>query len=83
MALDWNRIGSSTPQLLVRPALAEAYGRYHEAAVLLGASSRLRGAHDRTNRQIRELTGRGRATLGDELFAAGYGKAGSWTERQL
>ncbi|RSM85727.1 AfsR/SARP family transcriptional regulator [Kibdelosporangium aridum] len=55
-------------------ALAEARGRYHEAAVLLGAAARLRGAHDRTDRQVRELTRRGRAALGDSLFAAGYEK---------
>ncbi|MEU7895291.1 BTAD domain-containing putative transcriptional regulator [Nonomuraea sp. NPDC049152] len=55
-------------------ALAEAYGRHHESAVLLGAASRLRGAHDRTDRQVRELTRRGRAALGEEAFAAAYGK---------
>ncbi|GLY76269.1 hypothetical protein [Actinoallomurus iriomotensis] len=55
-------------------ALAEAYGRHHESAVLLGAASRLRGAHDRTDPQVRELTRRGRAALGEEAFAAAYGK---------
>lgn len=55
-------------------ALAEAQGRHHESAVLLGAASRLRGAHDRTDRQVRELTRRGRAALGEEAFAAAYGK---------
>ena len=55
-------------------ALAEAHGRHHAAAVLLGAASRLRGAHDRTNRQVGELTRRGRAALGDETFAAAYDK---------
>ncbi|MEQ4723271.1 BTAD domain-containing putative transcriptional regulator [Nonomuraea sp. B19D2] len=55
-------------------ALAEAHGRHHESAVLLGAASRLRGAHDRTDRQVRELTRRGRAALGEEAFAAAYGK---------
>ncbi|WP_205825456.1 hypothetical protein [Microbispora catharanthi] len=54
--------------------LAEAHGRHHESAVLLGAASRLRGAHDRTDRQVRELTRRGRAALGEEVFAAAYGK---------
>ncbi|RSM46501.1 SARP family transcriptional regulator, partial [Actinoplanes sp. ATCC 53533] len=55
-------------------ALAEAHGRQHTAAVLLGAASRLRGAHDRTDRQVRELTRRGRAALGEDAFAAAYGK---------
>ncbi|WP_405850437.1 hypothetical protein OG211_32670 [Streptomyces niveus] len=54
-------------------ALAEAYGRPHESAVLLGAAARLRGAHDPTDPQVRELTARGRATLGEEAFAAAYG----------
>ncbi|WP_086569155.1 BTAD domain-containing putative transcriptional regulator [Streptosporangium minutum] len=57
-------------------ALAEAHGRHHESAALLGAASRLRGAHDRTDRQVRELTRRGRAALGEEAFAAAYGKGG-------
>ena len=55
-------------------ALADARGEHHEAAVLLGAASRLRGAHDRTDRQIRELTRRGRAALGEAPFAAAYAK---------
>jgi hypothetical protein len=55
-------------------ALAEAYGRYQHSAVLLGAASRLRGAHDRTDQQVRELTRRGRAVLGEEDFAAAYGR---------
>ncbi|MCO6004939.1 AfsR/SARP family transcriptional regulator [Actinoallomurus purpureus] len=52
--------------------LAALYGRYRDVAVLLGAASRLRGAHDRTDRQVRELTRRGRAALGEEAFAAAY-----------
>jgi predicted ATPase/DNA-binding SARP family transcriptional activator len=55
-------------------ALAEAHGRHHEAAVLLGAAARLRGAHDRTDRQVHVLTRRGQAALGKEAFAAAYGK---------
>ncbi|MFB7615052.1 BTAD domain-containing putative transcriptional regulator [Kitasatospora sp. NPDC056181] len=55
-------------------ALAEAHGLHHESAVLLGAASRLRGAHDRTDRQVGELTRRGRAALGEEAFAAAYGR---------
>ena len=37
-------------------------------------ASRLRGAHDRTDRQVRDLTRRGRTALGEEAFAAAYGK---------
>jgi tetratricopeptide (TPR) repeat protein len=55
-------------------ALAEAHGRHREAAVLLGAASRLRGTHDRTDQRVRELTRRGRAALGEEAFAAAYEK---------
>ncbi|MFS8201937.1 AfsR/SARP family transcriptional regulator [Streptomyces sp. CWNU-52B] len=54
-------------------ALAEAHGRQHEAAVLLGAAARLRGTHDRTDRQVRDLTRRGRAALGEEAFDVAYG----------
>ncbi len=35
---------------------------------------RVRLAHDRTDRQVRELTRRGRAALGGEVVAAAYGK---------
>ncbi|MFG1962405.1 BTAD domain-containing putative transcriptional regulator [Nonomuraea sp. NPDC049028] len=55
-------------------ALAQARGRHHESAVLLGVASRLRGTHDRTDQQVRELTRRGRAALGEEAFATAYGK---------
>ncbi|GAA4624242.1 BTAD domain-containing putative transcriptional regulator [Actinoallomurus vinaceus] len=54
--------------------LAALYGRHRDVAVLLGAASRLRGAHDRTDRQVRELTRSGQAALGEEAFAAAYGK---------
>jgi hypothetical protein len=53
-------------------ALAEAHGQPREAAYLLGAASRLRGAHDRTDRLAGQLTRRARATLGEEPFAAAY-----------
>ncbi|WNV85634.1 BTAD domain-containing putative transcriptional regulator [Umezawaea sp. Da 62-37] len=53
-------------------ALAEAHGRHRESAVLLGAASRLLGAHDRTDPQVRALTRRGRAALGGDAFAAAY-----------
>jgi predicted ATPase/DNA-binding SARP family transcriptional activator len=52
--------------------LAEGLGRPRESAVLLGTAARLRGAHDRTDPQVRELTDRSRATLGDAEFAAAY-----------
>ncbi|MBO4274594.1 BTAD domain-containing putative transcriptional regulator [Microbispora triticiradicis] len=55
-------------------ALAGTRGRHHESAALLGAAARLRGAHDQTDPQVRELTRRSRATLGGEEFAAAYAK---------
>ncbi|MER6004886.1 BTAD domain-containing putative transcriptional regulator [Nonomuraea angiospora] len=55
-------------------ALAETRGRQHESAVLLGVAARLRGAHDHTDPQVRELTRRGQAALGGEEFAAAYAK---------
>jgi predicted ATPase/DNA-binding SARP family transcriptional activator len=53
-------------------ALAAARGRQQESAVLLGAAARLRGTHDHTDPQVRELTVRGRTALGTERFAAAY-----------
>jgi hypothetical protein len=53
-------------------ALAEARGRQHESAVLLGIAARLRGTHDHTDPQVNELTRRGQAALGGEEFAAAY-----------
>ncbi|MFD9961412.1 BTAD domain-containing putative transcriptional regulator [Amycolatopsis sp. NPDC058986] len=52
--------------------LAAQYGLYHDVAILLGAAARLRGAHDRTEPQVRTLSSRGRAALGDERFAEAY-----------
>ncbi|MER6943750.1 BTAD domain-containing putative transcriptional regulator [Nonomuraea sp. NPDC000554] len=52
--------------------LAAWYGRHRDVAVILGAAARLRGAHDRTDPQVRTLSGRGRAALGDERFAEAY-----------
>ncbi|MCA2211303.1 AfsR/SARP family transcriptional regulator [Jidongwangia harbinensis] len=57
-------------------ALAAARGRPPDAAVLLGTAARLRGTHDHTDPQVRELTRRCRAALGPEAFAAAY--AGGW-----
>ncbi|GAA0464716.1 SARP family transcriptional regulator [Paractinoplanes deccanensis] len=54
--------------------LAELYGRERDAAVLLGAAARLRGAHDRTDPQIRELSARARKAIGGEAFAEAYSK---------
>ncbi|BBH69988.1 hypothetical protein ACTI_66730 [Actinoplanes sp. OR16] len=54
--------------------LAAAQQDHHAAAVLLGAASRLRGTRDRTDPQVRELTGRGHAALGAEGFASAYAK---------
>ncbi|GAA2100896.1 BTAD domain-containing putative transcriptional regulator [Streptomyces albiaxialis] len=55
-------------------ALAEAYGQHREAAVLLGAAARLRGAHDRTDHQVGALVRRSRAALGAVAFGAAYGQ---------
>jgi len=52
--------------------LAELRGRPREVALLLGAASRLRGTHDRTDPQVRELAQRGREALGEEGFAEAY-----------
>ncbi|MFJ8167846.1 hypothetical protein ACIQ64_05215 [Streptomyces sp. NPDC094473] len=53
--------------------LAALYGRHRDAALVLGAAARLRGAHDRTDPQIRALSRRARTALGDEGFAEAYG----------
>ncbi|HEX6340979.1 BTAD domain-containing putative transcriptional regulator [Umezawaea sp.] len=53
-------------------ALAGTRGRWHGSAVLLGAAARLRGAHDHTDPRVVDLTGRGRAELGGDGFAAAY-----------
>ncbi|MEW2529710.1 BTAD domain-containing putative transcriptional regulator [Streptomyces sp. NPDC047071] len=52
--------------------LAVLRGRFDEAAVLLGAAARLRGAHDPTDPQVGAVSGRGRAELGAERFAEAY-----------
>lgn len=52
--------------------LAALHGRYRDVAVLLGAAARLRGAHDRTDPQVRTLSSHGRAALGAEHFAQAY-----------
>ncbi|WP_405363398.1 hypothetical protein OG535_38745 [Kitasatospora sp. NBC_00085] len=52
--------------------LADAQALHHQAAVRLGAASRLRGTHDHTDPQVRDLTRNGRDALGAESFAAAY-----------
>ncbi|PRY39556.1 BTAD domain-containing putative transcriptional regulator [Umezawaea tangerina] len=73
-ALATRELPVLAPVAVTAAALAEASGRHHEAAVLLGAASRLRGTHDRTDGQVRDLSRRGRAALGEQEFAAAYAK---------
>lgn len=54
--------------------LAELRGRHRDAALLLGAAARLRGTHDRSDRQIQAMAARGRTALGEDVFAAAYQK---------
>ncbi|GAA2671759.1 BTAD domain-containing putative transcriptional regulator [Streptomyces lunalinharesii] len=53
--------------------LAAHYGRHRDAAGLLGAAARLRGAHDHTDPQVRAVSNRSRRALGDDRFAEAYG----------
>ncbi|WP_214401608.1 hypothetical protein, partial [Pseudonocardia lacus] len=55
-------------------ALAAGRGQLRASAVLLGAAARLRGADDRTDPLVRGLTDRARAALGEERFAAAFGR---------
>ncbi|WP_127502669.1 BTAD domain-containing putative transcriptional regulator [Actinoplanes solisilvae] len=52
--------------------LAALKGRPREAAQLLGAAARLRGNHDHSNPQIRELSDRLHDELSEDLFAEAY-----------
>ncbi|MFD6156453.1 BTAD domain-containing putative transcriptional regulator [Nocardia sp. NPDC060256] len=52
--------------------LAAHYDRHRDAAVLLGAAARLRGADDPTDPQIDTLSKHCRTALGDERFAEKY-----------
>ncbi|MFC4472441.1 BTAD domain-containing putative transcriptional regulator [Streptomyces xiangluensis] len=52
--------------------LAELHERHRDAAVILGAAARLRGAGDRTDPHIRTLSTRTRTVLGDKDFAEAY-----------
>ncbi|GAB7044592.1 MULTISPECIES: AfsR/SARP family transcriptional regulator [Catenuloplanes] len=53
-------------------AVADRRGRSYESAVLLGTAARLRGADDRTDPLVRDLTRRCRAALGEDTFGAAY-----------
>ena len=53
--------------------LADVHGKPGETARLLGAAARLRGTHDHTDLQVRELSRRSRAVLGDDGFSTAYG----------
>jgi hypothetical protein len=55
-------------------SLAGARGWQDEAAVLLGAAARLRGALDRTDPQGRQISRRGRLALGEKGFGTAYEK---------
>jgi hypothetical protein len=71
-ALATRELPVLAPVTVHAAALAATRGRAHRSAVLLGTAARLRGAHDHTDPQVRELTRRGRAALGAEEFAAAY-----------
>nr|GID88979.1 hypothetical protein Ade03nite_79030 [Actinoplanes derwentensis] len=71
-ALATRELPALAPVTVTAAALAAARGQQHESATLLGTAARLRGAHDHTDPQVRELTGRGRAALGLEEFEAAY-----------
>ncbi|MGP4005346.1 BTAD domain-containing putative transcriptional regulator [Streptomyces sp. 4N124] len=52
--------------------LAELRGQHRDAAVVLGAAARLRGAHDPTDPHIRAVRTRTRSVLGDAAFTTAY-----------
>jgi hypothetical protein len=39
---------------------------------MLGAAARLRGTHDRTDRQVQGMISRSQAALGEDVFADAY-----------
>ena len=53
-------------------SLADLRGEHRTAAAVLGTAARLRGADDHTDPQVRALSDRARAALGDEVFAEAY-----------
>ncbi|WP_460443761.1 BTAD domain-containing putative transcriptional regulator [Amycolatopsis cihanbeyliensis] len=73
-AVDSNDMPILATVAVTVAGVAALYGRYRDMAALLGAAARLRGAHDRTDPQVRALSDRGRAELGDEGFATEYEK---------
>ncbi|MFJ4834706.1 AfsR/SARP family transcriptional regulator [Streptomyces sp. NPDC088747] len=52
--------------------LAELHGRHLDAAVVLGAAARLRGAHDHTDPHIHAWSTRIRTALGDKDYVRAY-----------
>jgi predicted ATPase len=58
--------------------LGELYGRHEDVALMLGAAARLRGAHDRSDPQIRAMLERSRAALGEAVFAEAYQTGWQW-----
>ncbi|MEU4534482.1 BTAD domain-containing putative transcriptional regulator [Streptosporangium sp. NPDC023825] len=77
-ATDWAVKGKDMP-VLARVGVAAAALRAHRgdlagAAETLGAAERLRGAPDRFNREIAELTRRLRDALGDAAYDAAHAR---------
>ena len=70
MAFDYGTYLADVAKL--QSGLAELYGRHADVAHLLGAAARLRGTHDRTDRQIHAMINRSRAALGEDVFAEAY-----------
>ncbi|WP_426502328.1 ATP-binding protein [Dactylosporangium sp. McL0621] len=71
-AVATRELPALSPVAVHAAALAAARGRWPEPAVLLGVAARLRGAHDRTDPQVRALASPARAAMGAEAFAAAY-----------
>ncbi|MDI6097342.1 BTAD domain-containing putative transcriptional regulator [Actinoplanes sp. NEAU-A12] len=57
--------------------LAALRGRPRDAALLLGAASRLRGSHDHTDLNVAAVAAQARSALGEEAFGQAY--AAGWT----
>jgi hypothetical protein len=57
--------------------LAALRGRHRDAASLLGAAARLRGAHDHTDLHVAAVAERTRAALGDDAYGEAY--ASGWS----
>ncbi len=63
-----------SPVAVAAAALAAKHGHHPESAELLGVAARLRGAHDRTDPAVRDLTREGQAAVGTDEFTARYTK---------